>query len=140
MILHCSYEELAALKQGVRTLLEGEGVRESAILAPPEVRVRLETFLRKLEGDLSVATLAEQRAVVAAVEAIVQCLRAQMESLVAASHPADEGAVAAYFDFAHALLVINRVREIGREMEAMIEVVTGRPPTPETIETFRFPD
>jgi hypothetical protein len=48
--------------------------------------------------------------------------------------------VAAYFDFAHALSVQDRVRETGAEMVALIEVVTGRPATARVAATFLFPD
>jgi hypothetical protein len=48
--------------------------------------------------------------------------------------------VAAYFDFAHALTVSNRVQEMAGEMEALIELVTGEPPDPRAARSFRFPD
>ena len=63
-----------------------------------------------------------------------------MESLILAHHAADEEAVAAYFDFAHVLTVEDRLGRIASEMEAVIELVTGSPPTPETARTFRFPE
>ena len=49
-------------------------------------------------------------------------------------------AVAAYFDFAHSLSVLGRIQELGAEMEAMIELVTGAPATPEIAMDFQFPD
>ncbi len=140
MILRCSYEELSALKHGVRAVMEGGGSGMCSVLAPPQARLRVEGLSSRLRGDLSIRTLADQRRVSAAIAVIVRCLRAQMESLVSTSHPADEGAVAAYFDFAHALSVLHRVREMGQEMEAVIELVTGRPATPRVAETFAFPD
>ena len=57
-----------------------------------------------------------------------------------AEHLGDEDAVAAYFDFAHALTVARRLRDLTSEMEDLVELVTGRPATPETRRTFRFPD
>ena len=57
-----------------------------------------------------------------------------------ATHPADEGAVVAYFDFAHALSVQSRLAEVGREMEALIELVTGGPATDRLASEFVFPD
>jgi hypothetical protein len=110
------------------------------VLAPPESRARVEALLPRLKGDLSVSTLAELRAVRVALEAIVEHLREEMEAHVLASHAADESAVNAYFAFAHALTVASRVRELGEEMEAIIELVTGDSPTPEAVRTFRFPD
>ncbi len=63
-----------------------------------------------------------------------------MEATVVASHPADEGAVSAYFDFAHGFTVAQRIREMASEMRALIELVTGAEPTAETERTFYFPD
>ena len=53
---------------------------------------------------------------------------------------ADEGAVAAYFDFAHGFTVAHRIGEMASEMEALIGLVTGARPTPETTLAFQFPD
>ena len=74
------------------------------------------------------------------IDAIVECLRVEMESGVVATHAADEQAVAAYFDFAHALTVAHRLDEMASEMEAMIELVTGEPSTSATSRSFHFPD
>ena len=140
MILHFSYEELRALRTGADAFLEGEGSATVAVLAPPESRARVEALLPLLEGDLSLSTLEELWGVQAAVTAIVECLRAEMESVVVELHAADEGAVAAYFDFAHALIVSHRIGDVASEMAALIELVTGSPPTSETARDFRFPD
>lgn len=140
MIVECSYEELKALKEGARVLLEDGAAAPAAVVAPPERRAQVEALLPLLDGSLTMRTLAEQRAVQVAVEAIVARLRAEMEALVTTTHPASEGAVAAYFDFAHALSVQDRVRETGAEMLALIEVVTGRPATARVAATFLFPD
>jgi hypothetical protein len=64
----------------------------------------------------------------------------EMESVVVATHAADEQAVAAYFDFAHCLTVARRLRSMAAEMEALIELVTGHPADPEAVASFRFPD
>jgi hypothetical protein len=74
------------------------------------------------------------------MDAVVRLLRLEMEVHVIETHPAHEYAVAAYFDFAHAFSVLARVRQIGQEMEALIEVVTGSPATSETSRSFVFPD
>jgi hypothetical protein len=63
-----------------------------------------------------------------------------METTVVTTHAADEGAVAAYFDFAHGFTVAHRLRELAAEMEALIELVTGSPPTSDAVRSFRFPD
>ena len=140
VILHVNYEEVRALKAGGRSLLDGESELPSYVLAPPESRARVEALMPLLEGDLSVATLAELRGVAVAVDTIVEHLRVEMESTVVATHAADELAVAAYFDFAHGLTVARRLRDMASQREALIELVTGRPADAEAVASFRFPD
>jgi len=140
VILQCSYEELKALRDGARALLHERVAEPHAVAAPPEGHAQIEALVPRLTGTLSVRTLLEQRSVQAAVDAVVEDLRAEMEMLVTTTHPASEGAVVAYFDFAHALSVQRRVWEIGVEMAALIEVVTGRVATPEVAASFVFPD
>ena len=140
MILHFSYEELRALRTGADVFLEGEGVATGVVLAPSESRARVEALQPLLHGDLSLSTLEELWGVQTAVTAIVECLRTEMESLVVAMHAADEGAVASYFDFAHAFIVSHRIGELASEMAALIELVTGSPPTNESVRDFQFPD
>jgi hypothetical protein len=140
VILHFNYEELTALRAGAEALLDREGESDGVVLAPPEERARVEALLPRLHGDISLETLEELRAVEAAVSAIVTSLRVEMETLVVTMHAADEGAVAAYFDFAHGFTVAHRLREMASEMEALIELVTGLPATHETARTFQFPD
>lgn len=140
MILRCNFEELRALTAGGRSLLEGDSEGHASVLAPAESRARVEALLPRLTGDLSVASLAEARGMRTAVRAIVEFLRAEMEATVLATHAADESAVAAYFDFAHALSVFYRLHEMVTEMEALVELVTGEPADAETARTFRFPD
>lgn len=140
MILDCNYEEIKALQEGARVLLEAGAGEPCAVAAPPASRARVEAFVPLLDGPLEVRTLATQEELECAVDAIVACLRAEMEVAVTATHPASEGAVAAYFDFAHALSVQGRIRELGAEMHALIELVTGEPATPEMARGFVFPD
>lgn len=140
MILHCNYEELRALRSGGRSLLEGGAEEFSYVLAPPEHRARVEALLPLLDGDVTVTTLAELSAVTVAIDAILEFLRAELEAMVVATHAADEGAVAAYFDFAHVLTVRHRLGDLAAEMEALVELVTGAAPDSETALTFRFPD
>ena len=142
MILYVNYEEIQALRAGARMFLahaESVGHR-GGVLAPTESRARVEALAHRLQGDLSLATLDELRKVQTGVAAIVESLRVEMETAVLATHPADELAVAAYFDFAHGLSVASRLREMAEEMEALIELVTGDAPSLETARTFRFPD
>ena len=140
MIVHCNFEELTALKAGARQILDGYAPERGVVAAPPEEREQVAALLPCLDGDWSVQTLAEQRALRSAVASIVEILRAEMETTVTTMHPAHEGAVAAYFDFAHAFSVLSRLEEIGQEMAALIELVTGGPVTDELATEFAFPD
>ena len=110
------------------------------IAAPPEERERVAAVLPHLDGDFSVTTLAAQRSLLHGIAVIVEILRVEMESLVAANHPAHEVAVSAYFDFAHAFSVQARLYDVGLEMEALIELVTGGPVTESLARDFAFPD
>ena len=141
MILYCNYEELRALRHGARAFL-GDEVGESCapVAAPPQARAEVEALVPRLAGDMGIHTLVEQQGVRAGVAFIVECLRAEMEAMVVDTHPAHEGAVAAYFDFAHALSVRDRLDEMGHEMVALIELVTGSPADETTARTFVFPD
>lgn len=140
MILACNFEEVTALAYGARSFLaEGQG-QSAPVAAPSADRVAVEALLPRLTGDLTVATVAEQRQVERAVELIVLHLRHEMETRVLTTHAAAEEAVSAYFDFAHALSVLGRVRELGEEMRALMEVILGAPPTERQLRTFRFPD
>jgi hypothetical protein len=140
MILHCNFEELGALRKGAHGLLaHGSGVA-SPVAAPPEGWEEVQALLPRLSGDLTLETLADQRRIMKAVAAIVDALRNEMDASVISAHPADETAVSAYFLYAHALSVLHRVVDLGQEMEALIEVITGGPVTDEIAATFRFPD
>jgi hypothetical protein len=140
VILHCNYEEINALRAGARTVLGRAPEGLHAVAAPPRGRAEVEALLPRLEGDFAFHTLSDIRRVEAAVDAIVSSLRAEMDALVLATHPAHEGAVAAYFDFAHALAVLGRLREMEGEMEAVIEVVTGTAADEDVAQEFVFPD
>jgi hypothetical protein len=141
VIVTFSFEEIQALRQGARAVLDRDvdsaGV---AVAAPPEERVRVERLIARLNGHLSMGTLAEQRRTQAAVSTIARVLLDRMHREIDASHPAAEPAVAAYFEYAHARTVLQRVRDIGGHMTALIEVVTGSPPDDLVAETFAFPD
>ena len=140
MIVHCNFEELTALKAGARQILDGYAPEPGVVAAPPEEREQVAALLPHLGGDLSLETLAQQRALSGAVAIIVDILRVEMEVTVTTTHPAHEGAVAAYFDFAHAFFVLSRIDELGQEMQALIELVTEGPVTDELAREFVFPD
>ncbi len=140
MILQFNFEELTALKAGANGLLR-EGAPEGvSVLAPPEERARVESLVSRLDGDVSLESLSEVQEVRGAIDAIVAWLRQEMESNILITHAADESAVAAYFDFAHAFTVQHRVSEMAREMSALIELMTGAPPTAETARDIHFAD
>lgn len=140
MILHCNFEELAALRQGAASFLERSREGEATVVAPPEGRREVSALLPRLSGDLAIETLQEQRQVHRALAAIVANLREEMDLSILATHPADESSVAGYFLYAHALTVLARVSAMGEEMEALIEVVTGSPVTPALAASFVFPN
>jgi hypothetical protein len=140
MILACNFEEMTAIHHGARTLLAEGGGEGMAVAAPSAARAAVEALLPRLHGDISVRTLADQRQIERGLEALVSRLRVEMEERIVAAHPADESAVGAYFDFAHAMAVLGRVQEMGSEMRALLEVMTGEAPTPWAIRNFVFPD
>jgi hypothetical protein len=140
MLLRCNFEELGALRKGAAYLLGDEPRSASPVAAPPEGREEVQELLPRLSGDLTLETLAEQRRVLKAVMVIVARLKEDMDLSVLSAHPADESAVAAYFLYAHALGVLQRVSQIGQEMEALIEIMTGSPATQAAAATFHFPD
>ena len=141
MILTFNYEELRALAAGAEMLLSrwdrsspGPGV------APAEALAQVELLQPRLTGALSIDTLAEQRSVRGAVALICDGLHDRMEAKVIEFHPAHEEAVALYFDYAHAFSVLNRLDEIGAEMSAMIELITGEAPSATSASELNFPD
>jgi len=140
VIVYCNFEELSALKAGAHQVLEEYVSEQGMVVAPPEERERVAALVPLLDGDFSVTTVHEQRSLLHAIAIIVEILRVEMESLVAENHPAHEVAVSAYFDFAHAFSVKTRLYEVGLEMEALVELVTGGPVTDELARDFVFPD
>ena len=140
MILHCTYEELAALSAGAERVLAEANSGGAVVVAPPEVVADVESLLPRLQGDLSITTLAELQSVARATTFVVAELKQRMDALIIEAHPADEYAVQAYFDYAHALSVQDRVEHVGQEMAAIIELMTGYPPTSETTRSFTIPD
>lgn len=141
MILNCTFEELRALEAGANLLLAERGAAMGgSVAAPAEARLAIELLRPQLSGPLSIDTLARQRVVRSAVAAICEGLHDRLEDKVLEHHPAHEEAVALYFDYAHAFGVLNRLDDMGAEMTAMIELMTGEPPTARAAETVSFPD
>lgn len=139
MILTVNYEEMLALRAGQQAVLQQGFARAVAVAMPPEDRA-LVAALPPLDGDLSVGTLSEILSLESGIETIRAALRTGMDERIIQTHPASEGAVASYFDYAHATAVLGRVREMRAEMEALIELVTGHAPDEELARTFAFPD
>jgi hypothetical protein len=140
MILSCSFEEVTAVAHGARTVLSGRTGGTSPVAAPSATRGAVESLLAGLDGGFSVRTLIEQRELERGLRAVVERLREEMDSHVLATHAANEEAVSAYFDFAHALSVLGRVMDMGEEMTALVELMTGVPPNERTVREFVFPD
>jgi hypothetical protein len=129
MILHCNYEELRALTAAGETLVARGG---GAALS------RIEPLLPRLTGSVSIDTLDDQRGVREGVALIVDDLRGRMDRQIIEHGPADEDAVTLYFEYGHTLMVLNRLDEMGGEMSAIAELLTGG--HPELAGTITFPD
>ena len=140
VILRCNYEETQALRHGAASVLGVDGHSPCTIDPSIEGRHQVEALLPRLNGDLSLRTLTDLAGVQLAVSTIVECLEAEMKTFVVQSHPSDEGAVDAYFEFAHAFAVLSRIEELEGEMRAVVELVLGRLPDEEISRTFVFPD
>lgn len=139
MILHCTFEELSALDAGARSALAA--VEQGAgVVAPPRVVADIEQLIPRLEGDLEIQVLADQQSVERALSSILAQLRDRMDSAVIQQHAAAEEAIVAYFEYANVLAVYDRVRGMGAEMSAMIELMTGAAPTDESAQSITFPD
>ena len=139
MILHCAYEELTALgATASRVVSAAEG--GARVAAPPEALADVASLQPRLHGDLSIATLEDQRAIERAVDYLLDELRDRMNEYILTQHVGSEDSINAYFDYAHVYTLRDRVRGVGREMVAMIELMTGAPPTPETARSVTFPD
>ena len=76
----------------------------------------------------------------ALLAAICGDLHERMEETVLRYHPAHEEAVSLYFDYAHVFGVLTRLDEIGTEMSALIELMTGGPISDEAARAVTFPD
>lgn len=141
MILSFNFEELRALAAGADLLLaEPSSLSESSVAAPSEALAQVEILRGRLTGDITVTTLDQQRAIRSAVGLITDGLHERMDAAVLELHPAHEEAVALYFDYAHSLTVLGRIDEMGSEMSAMIELITGAPATASSASDITFPD
>lgn len=126
MILHCSYEELTALDAAVERALDA--IDRGGVAAPPDVLPDLEGLAPRLDGDISIETLDEQTSIQRAVEFLLAGARERTDTFILDEYASAESAILSYFEYAHLLTVLDRVRQIGHEMRSIIEVMTGRPP------------
>ena len=140
MILHCTYEELSALSATAGRVLAAAEVGSSRVAAPPEALADVMQLQPRLRGDISVATLEEQRVIERAVDYLVDELRERMNEFILLQHVGSEDSINAYFDYAHVYAFGQRVHGMGREMSAIIELMTGAAPTADASQTFTFPD
>jgi hypothetical protein len=141
VILNCNFEELRALSSGADLARQANAaVSDALVVAPSEALPHIDRLQPRLTSSLSIHTLAEQQSVRLAIAAICENLHDRLEAKVLEFHPAHEEAVALYFDYAHAFAVLNRLDEMGVEMKAMIELMTGAPATAETATSVTFPD
>ena len=137
MILRISFEEVTALNSAAERMLGGaEG---GGVAAPPEVLAELDARL-PLEGDIGVDTLAQQQRLDAAVSYVLNHLKRRMDALVVEQYVGSDDSVNAYFDYATVLSLKARLDAIGREMRALIELMTGDEPSERAAEDISFPD
>jgi hypothetical protein len=124
VILHLSFEELRAIASAGELIVAGEA-RGAGIAAPSEWSARVDALLPRLTGDMSIATLEDQRRVRETVGGLVTEMHRRLDLQVIETHPGHEEAVALYFDYAHARSVLHRLDMMGAEMEAIASLISG---------------
>jgi hypothetical protein len=134
VILHLSFEELRAIASAGELIVAGEA--RGAGIATSEWAVRVDSLLPRLTGDISIATLEDQRMVRDTVGGLVTEMHRRMDLQVIESHPGNEEAVALYFDYAHARTVLDRLDRMGAEMEAIASLISGGDPAGRGAVTF----
>lgn len=141
MILSFNFEELRALEAGTDLYLAAHThAFASPVAAPSEALADVERLRPRLAAAISIPTLADQRSLRKAIAAIASDLHERMEETVIRYHPAHEEAVSLYFDYAHVFGVLTRLDEMGTEMSALIELMTGAPVSDESARAVTFPD
>jgi lipoate synthase len=138
MILHCSYEELTALDAASERVLEGTG--SGGVAAIADVLPDIEALAPRLTGDIAIDTLDEQASIQRAVEYLLANARGRTDAFILEEHPSAESAIRSYFEYAHMLAVLDRLRHMGDEMRALAELMTGRPHTDDAARRFAFED
>ncbi len=140
VILHCTFEELSALAAGTHRVLAEADEAAVVVAAPPQIVADIEALAPRLTGDISLATLAEQRSIARAAAYIVADLKQRMDATIITEHPASEATVQAYFEYAHVLSFEDRLRRLGDQMSALIELMTGSAASDESARVIAFPD
>jgi hypothetical protein len=125
VILHCNFEELRALTSASEMIVADGYAHPGPAAAQPEGLVMVEQLLPRLVGDVSIETLPDQRSVQRAVRFICGELHRRMDERIIDAHPADEEAVALYFDYGHSRTVLHRLDLMGAEMEAIADLIGG---------------
>ena len=138
MILHCAFEELTAIAAAIERVRHASG--SGGVAAPPAVMPDLDALAPRLTGDLEIETIEEQQSVQRALEFLRVDTRDVTDAAILDQHPAAEDAVLAYFEYAHILTVLDRIRHIGDEMRALIDLMTGGAPTDDEAREFSFED
>ncbi len=141
MLVRCTFEELTALTTAAeRALLAAASGGNVSVAAPPRELDDVEALLSRVDGDFDLDTLAQQRSAARALDLILDSLRERVDSTILEQFVGAEDAVIAYFDYAHVLTLRDRVRRVGEQMEAVIELMTGALPTEEAARNTTFPD
>jgi len=138
VILHCNFEELRALTSASELIVGDAYGQPGAVAAPPEGLVMVEHLLPRLTGDVSIETLDDQRRVRKAVDYICGELHRRLDDQIIETNPANEEAVALYFDYGHSRTVLYRLEQMGAEMEAIVDLISGS--NPAAASTVTFPD
>ncbi len=141
MLVRCTFEELTAFTAAAeRALLSAASAGNVSVAAPPRELDDVEALLSRVDGDFDLDTLAQQRSAARALDLILDELRERVDGTILEQFVGAEDAVIAYFDYAHVLTLRDRVRRAGEQMEAVIELMTGAPPTEESASSTTFPD
>jgi hypothetical protein len=140
VILYLSFEELTALGAEAERVIVASTADGHGIAAPPRLLAEVESFAQLLTGDVAVSTLDHQRSIRRVIDHLLNGCRARMDALILDQHPAAEGAVAAYFDYAHVLSASSRLDRLGTEMEVLLQVMTGEDPDSDAGRRFSFPE
>lgn len=138
MILQCTFEELSVMSAAAERVLAAAGA--GGVAAPAQVITDIEALAPRLTGDIGVHSLSEVNAIQRAARYLLDDARERTDALILEQYPAAEAAVVAYFEYAHILTFLDRTKRISAQMTALIELMTGVPPTEETAREVSFPD